>query len=54
MDRRPTVSVTEAPCPSPQGSFRSVVLMPQDTLVTQEFQPRLGALGSQAYSAASS
>lgn len=42
--RKLTVSVTEATCPSPPGSFRSVVLMPHDILGTQEFPARLGAL----------
>ena len=42
--RKPTVSVREALCPGPSGSFWSVVLMPHNTLGTQEFLPRLGAL----------
>lgn len=44
MGKKPTVSVMEDLCPSLQGSFRSMLLLSQDSLRTQGFQPRPRAL----------
>lgn len=44
MGKKPTVSVTEDLCPSLQGSFRSTLLLSQDSFRTQGFQPRPRAL----------